>query len=319
MYPSEYSRCLTVVETLAKHYLPLIPVDCVSDIWEFARPCLTAFSEPEKVAIGVQASPYHKRRDGSGLLLLRRWKRYQCGLLEVRQSGESLRHHNLNVGFLLCLAVDFPAGGLVCVEQNTGRSCRFTDWECGENVSTAELQPSRVSWQNLLSYISRPVFSRDACFYGLSWRGDSVIRIGPDGSISTFLDFADRPAQTLCLYEGEEQATQILILQRATEKAVSSSLSVFSILGEPLGEVTKLDLSNGDLDVDNRRALCFAVGYCDGLDTLAVFVIDIKQKSVRTCVSLPEAALLRMFVRNDGGLWILTEDRHVEALDPVFI
>lgn len=321
MYSAEYARSVIVVEALARSVLSLIPVDCVSDIWTFAKPCLTGFTEPEKVAIGVQASPYYKRRDGSGLLLLRRWKRYQCGILEVRQSGETIRHHNLNVGFLLCLAIDVPAGGLVCVEQNTGRSCRFTDWEC-DNIATttAERQPSRVSWQNLLGYLSRSIFcSRENCFYGFSWRSASIIRIHSDGTISTFLECEHNQTQCLCVYEHEEHEPQILLLHRTPNELSSSVLLAFSLDGQSLGEVSKVDLINCDMDVDNEQALCFVIGYYDGPDTLTVAIIDIHRKSTCTQVSLPEVSLSRTFVRSDGGLWVITEDRCVESLDPIFV
>ncbi|KAF4676010.1 hypothetical protein FOL47_006810 [Perkinsus chesapeaki] len=319
MYPAERLRSVLVTKYLASHHLPVLPVDCVSDIWQFALPCLVAFTAPEKVAIGVQASPSYKRPDGSGLLLLRRWKRYQCGLFEARSSGDSIRHNTLNVGFLLCLAMEASSGALICIEKNTGCSCRFTDWQCSAEATSEEVQPSRVSWDVVLGHIGSPVFCSDGAFYGLSWQGASVIRVVPYGATETFYDCGGTRADALAIFERDGQTSRILLLHRPNGRSSSSTLSAISMDGKSLGTIAEIDLVGCDLDVDNNQGLCFVVGYYSGSNSPTVCIIDLLKGCVRTHVALPNISLLDLFVRDDGGLWIITEQRDVEALDSVYI
>ncbi|KAF4759212.1 hypothetical protein FOZ63_003656 [Perkinsus olseni] len=324
VFPSERLRSLLVIETLATRYGMLLPADCMSDIWYLLKPLLTGFGPPATLAIGIQTSSCCRVPDGSRLLVLRYSSLCECVVLELRAHSATVEHCALDVGFLLCLAVDSEQGNLIAIEQNTGRSCKFVNWELGKSFSGVaptirHLPPSWMPRRTFTDCFSKPVFSSlDGCFYGLSYGGASVIRIGPDGSTSTFVDCGDRPARGLCVYEGGEKEPHILVLQRMTGGARGTALSAISRRGEVLGEVTMLDLCPADLDVDNRRALCFIVGHYDGSDTLTVSIVDLLKMTVCSRVPLPRVDFCRFFVRNDGGLWFITRDRCVAGLDPIF-
>ncbi|KAF4654548.1 hypothetical protein FOZ61_008191 [Perkinsus olseni] len=325
VFPSERLRSLLVIETLATRYGMLLPADCMSDIWDLLKPLLTRFGPPETLAIDIQTSSCYRVPDGSRLLVLRYSSLCECVVLDLRPHGATVEHCALDVGFLLSLAVDSEQGNLIAIAQNTGRSCKFVNWELGKSSSDVDptishLLPSWMPQRTIIDCFSKPVFSSlDSCFYGLSYGGASVIRIGPDGSTSTLVDCGDRPARGLCVYQGGEEKPRILVLQRMAGRARGTALSAISRRGEVLVEVTMLGLCPGDVDVDNRRGLCFVVGHYDGSDPLTVSIVDLREMVVCSLVPLPRVDFCRFFVRNDGGLWFITRDRCVVGLEPIFL
>lgn len=307
-------RSALIIQALVTRYGGFLPTDCLVDTWDLLLPRLEAFTAPRIVATDILPSSCCRLADGSGLLILRDSSLYECVVLELTSNNNLNEHKALNVGTLLCLACDSKNRQLIGIEQNTGRMCRFSNWTRDEPRSGL-LLPSWTSGRTTADCLFKPVFSsHDGCFYGLSWQGESVIRIDQDGSTSTVIDCSQRPAEGLCVYESEERS-QILLLQRDTNDSVVSAISNPRNV---LSEVVKLDVYGRDLDVDNERDQCFIIGYHRGSKTLTVSIIDLRQNIVSIRVPLPCINFCRFFVSKKGCLWFVRKNHSVVCLDPVF-
>ncbi|KAF4676009.1 hypothetical protein FOL47_006809 [Perkinsus chesapeaki] len=313
-YPKARLRSLTVITILSKRYHTPLPVDCLSVIWELLIPRLVGFTSPLTLAKGIRSTACCRTQDCSSLLVVKRKSICECSLLEIRSSGELIDHGTLDIGFLLCLGVEPSSGDIIAVEQNTGRSFAVSQWKA--HHPDKSLAPKWGPWRTLVDFMSKPTMSSNGYFYGLSWRGASVLRIGPDESTKIFYDCGGTCADGLAIFERDGQPPQILLLHRANGRSSSSTLSAISMDGKPLGTIAELDLVGCDLDVDSNRGLCFVVGYYSG--SLTVCITDLHSKTSSYHSPLQRLIISRFFARDDGGLWLISKEGSVLGLDPIF-